>query len=184
MADVQSNDNQSELARGKSFLRLYQTNERRLYGFILALVPNWSEADDLMQETATVMWSKFDEFELGTDFAAWALCIARYQVMNHRKKKRIQKVRFSDQTVEAVAERMISATENLDDFRDALQDCLKKLSERDQQLIHLRYELNATTRTVAERIGHSIDAVYKALNRIHIQLLHCIRRTLSMEESI
>lgn len=184
MADVQSNDNQSEMARGISFLRLYQTNERRLYGFILALVPDWSEADDLMQETATVMWSKFDEFELGTDFAAWALCIARYQVMNHRKKKRTQKVRFSDQTVEAIAERMISATENLDDFRDVLQDCLKKLSERDQQLIHLRYELNATTRTVAERIGHGIDAVYKALNRIHIQLLHCIRRTLSMEESI
>jgi RNA polymerase sigma-70 factor (ECF subfamily) len=184
MAELYSNDNRSEMARGHSFLRLYQTNERRIYGFILALVPDWSEADDLMQETARVMWSKFDEFEPGTDFAAWAFCIARYQVMNHRKRKRTQKVQFSDQTVEAVAERVISATDNLDDIRDALKECLKKLSERDQQLIRSRYDLNASTRTVAEHIGRSIDAVYKSLNRIHSQLLRCIRRTLEMEGSL
>jgi RNA polymerase sigma-70 factor, ECF subfamily len=184
MAGLHSNDNRSEMSRGHSFLRLYQANERRVYGFILALVPDWSEADDLMQETTRVMWSKFDEFEPGTDFAAWALCIARYQVMNHRKKKRAQKVQFSDQTVEAVAERLVSAPDNLNDIRDALQDCLTKLSERDRQLIQLRYELNATPRTVAERIGRGIDAVYKALNRIHVQLLHCIRRTLDLEGSV
>ena len=130
------------------------------------------------------MWSKFDEFEPGTDFAAWALCVARYQVMNHRKKKRTQKVQFSDQTIEAVAERLVSSPDNLNDIRDALQDCLKKLAERDRELIQLRYEFNATTRSVAERIGRGVDAVYKALNRIHIQLLRCVRRTLELEESL
>ncbi len=165
------------------FLRLYQANERRIYGFILALVPNWSEAEDLLQETTAVMWSKFDQFTVGTDFAAWAMCIARYQIMNYRKKKRNQRVQFSDEVLAAIDGQVSITTTQLDVRRDALRDCLKKLSTRDRELVHLRYEYDATTKSVAERVGRGIDAVYKALNRIHVQLLHCIRRTLAMERS-
>lgn len=167
----------------QTFLRLYQANERRIYGFILALVPDWSEAEDLLQETTAVMWSKFDQFTVGTDFAAWAMCIARYQIMNYRKKKRNQRVLFSDEVLQAIEGQVSTAASQLDVRRDALRDCLKKLPERDRELVHLRYEYDATTKSVAERVGRGIDAVYKALNRIHVQLLHCIRRTLAMERS-
>jgi len=177
-------DELSDASRAQVFLRLYQANERRIYGFILALVPKWSEADDLLQETTIVMWSKFDRFEPGTDFAAWAMRIARYQIMNYRKKKRNQRVQFSDEVLEAIDGRVSAATTQLDTRRDALQACLKKLPARDRELINLRYEYDATTKSVAERVGRGIDAVYKALNRIHVQLFYCIRRTLAMERSI
>lgn len=170
-------------ADAQTFLRLYQANERRIYGFILALVPDWSEAEDLLQETTTVMWTKFDQFTVGTDFAAWAMRIARYQIMNYRKKKRNQRVQFSDEVLQAIDGQVSAATMQLDVRRDALRDCLKKLPARDRELVHLRYEYDATTKSVAERVGRGLDAVYKALNRIHVQLLHCIRRTLAMERS-
>ena len=172
------------MSRGRVFLRLYQANERRIYGFILALVPDWAQAEDLMQETTMVMWSKFGEFELGTDFAAWALCIAKYQVMNHRKRRRAQRIQFSDEVLEAIAERVCAATEHFDIRRDALRACLGKLAEKDQELLRLRYGLDATVKSVAERVGRGMDAVYKALNRIHVQLLHCIRRTLTTEDAV
>ncbi len=178
-----SNDNPSEASRGGVFLRLYQANERRIRGFILALVPDWSEAQDLMQETTMVMWSKFDEFTVGTDFTAWALSIARYQILNYRKKNRNGRVRFDDEVLEAIEDRVSDVVAGMDARRDALRACLRKLEERDRQLIRLRYEAGATTKSVAERVGRGIDAVYKALNRIHVQLLFCIRRTLSMEDS-
>jgi RNA polymerase sigma-70 factor (ECF subfamily) len=183
MSDCQPSDSLPDMTRGREFLRLYQANERRIFGFLLALVPQWSEAEDLLQETTMTMWSKFDTFEPGTDFAAWALCIARYRVMNHRRKKRNQRVQFSDEVLEAIDERVRGTAAELDALRDALGSCLRKLPERDRDLIHLRYEYGATTKSVAQRLGRSVDAVYKALNRIHIQLLYCIRRTLAMEES-
>ncbi|MBP7050053.1 MAG: sigma-70 family RNA polymerase sigma factor [Phycisphaerae bacterium] len=176
-------DNPSETSRGEVFLRLYQANERRIYGFILALVPDWSHAQDLMQETTMVLWSKFDEFAVGTDFTAWAMSIARYQILNDRKKNRNRTVRFDDEVLEAIEDRVVAAVADVDARRDALRACLQKLDEADRRLIRLRYETGATTRTVADRVGRGIDAVYKALNRIHVQLLFCIRRTLSMEES-
>ena len=130
-----------------------------------------------------VMWAKFDEFEPGTDFVAWALCIARYRVLNYRKKKQTEKVRFSNQTIEVLADQVVAVGDKQDDRRDALRKCLKKLKARDWKLLQLRYELGATTQSVAQRVGRGVDAVYKALNIIHIQLLHCIRRMLATEES-
>jgi RNA polymerase sigma-70 factor (ECF subfamily) len=180
--DPSDNDNASETSRGGVFLRLYQANERRIYGFILALVPNWSEAQDLMQETTMVLWSKFDEFQVGTDFTAWALSIARYQILNYRKKNRNSRVRFDDDVLEAIEDRVNAVVAQMDTRRDALRACLKRLEEQDRQLVALRYEAGATTRSVADRVGRGVDAVYKALNRIHVQLLFCIRRALSMEE--
>ena len=69
-------------------MRLYVVNERRIYGFIFALIHDWSAAEDILQDTAQVMWSKFDTFDPGTNFVAWALCIARYQVMDYRKRRK------------------------------------------------------------------------------------------------
>jgi len=182
MGSSSQKDNASETSRGEVFLRLYQASERRIRGFILALVPDWSQAQDLMQETTMVMWSKFDEFEVGTDFSAWALSVARYQILNYRRKNQNRTVRFDDSLLEAIDEEVSTTVAEMDVRRDALRACLKKLEDQDRQLIQLRYEPGATTRSVAERVGRGVDAVYKALNRIHVQLLFCIRRTLSMEE--
>jgi len=183
MTERQPTDCPGDMSRGREFLRLYQANERRIFGFILALVPQWSEAEDLLQETTMTLWSKFGTFAPGTAFAAWARCVARYRVMNHRKKKRHQHVQFSDEVLEVLDERVRSTAAELDMFRDALGRCLRKLPERDRELVHLRYEYDATTKSVAQRLGRSVDAVYKALNRIHVQLLYCIRRTLAAERS-
>ena len=47
-------------AKGKVFLRLFLQNERRLYAYVLALLPNRADADDVLQEASLVMWDKFD----------------------------------------------------------------------------------------------------------------------------
>lgn len=169
----------SSLQRGERFMRLLLANQQRIYGLILALVPNWNDADDIMQETSAVMWAKFDDYEAGTDFAAWGLRIARYQVMAFLKKQGRERRRFSDATLEEIADQIMAAREELDDRRDAVQQCLGKLPERDRQLIQLRYEPDATTKSAADRTGRSVHAVYKALNRIHGQLLDCIRQRLA-----
>jgi len=68
-------------------MRLFLASERRIHGFLLVLVPHWADVDDLLQDTAAVLWRKFDEFEPDCDFIAWALSIARFQVLNYRKKR-------------------------------------------------------------------------------------------------
>jgi RNA polymerase sigma-70 factor, ECF subfamily len=167
--------------RRERFLQLFLANERRIYAFILALVPSWSDADDLLQETSAVMWRKWDEFAPGTDFVAWALRIARYEVLSYRRRQVRDRTLFSDRTDELLADHAEAMGRAADARRDALEACLAKLSGRDRELIRLRYQPGATTQEAAERAGRSLKAVYKALNRIHEQLLMCIRKRLTVE---
>jgi RNA polymerase sigma-70 factor (ECF subfamily) len=64
----------------------------------------------------------------------------------------------------------------------ALRGCMKKLSERDRDLIELRYQEGASVKKVAQHVNRGVKGIYKSLNRIRWQLLECIRRSLVMED--
>ena len=67
--------------RHREFLRCFTANEAAIRAYVRRLVPLRSDADDVMQEVAVVLWEKFDEFREGGDFRAWALGVARFEVL-------------------------------------------------------------------------------------------------------
>jgi len=160
-------------------MRLYLQNQRRIYGLILALVPNGPDADDILQETCSVLWQKFDEFDPGTNVAAWSLRIAPYLVMAYYTAKRRQKARLSDETLDAVVERMASRSEREDARSVALDGCLGNLPEEDRRLIELRYRSGASVDEVARHSGKTLVGAYKALHRAHERLIQCMRGKLA-----
>ena len=177
-----SQDDSRRYTRDKQFLSLFMANERRIYNFILSLVGNYSDADDLMQETAVVMLSRFDEFESGGNFAAWGMQVARYKILNFRKRKGNKLRSFSSDSFEKILFQSEALIERDDERMRALQDCLLKLNDNDRRLISMRYENETTTKEVAERIGRSVEGLYQSLARIHRLLLQCINRTLAAWE--
>ena len=72
---------------GYDFGRLFVRDEARIYGYIRSLVVHRADAEDLLQETASVLWQKFHEFQPGSNFLAWAMSIARFQVRHFRRKE-------------------------------------------------------------------------------------------------
>ncbi len=50
------------------------------------LLANRQQAQDVMQETNLVLWCTADQFQPGTNFAAWMMKVAYYQVLDHRRK--------------------------------------------------------------------------------------------------
>src|SRR5215472_1362444 len=181
MLETRNGSQQSKPRREAQFMRLFLENEKRIFGFILTLVPHWTDAEDVFQETAGVLWDKFDDFRLDGDFLSWALTVARFQVLNYRKKRQRSRVRFGDQTIEALADSTIAFAESSDRRQDALLHCLTRLNNQDRELIQLRYTAGASTQGVAATVGRSVHAVYKALNRIHTRLLSCMRQYLDTE---
>ena len=77
-------------SQGKLFLRVFLENERRLYAYILTLVANHADAEDVLQEASLVMWDKFDEEHPPDNFVAWACRIAYFKVLDFSKKRRAQ----------------------------------------------------------------------------------------------
>jgi DNA-directed RNA polymerase specialized sigma24 family protein len=42
----------------RQFIRLMTKHERLVYGYILSLVPNWADADEILQETNIRLWEE------------------------------------------------------------------------------------------------------------------------------
>jgi RNA polymerase sigma-70 factor, ECF subfamily len=83
--------------------------------------------------------------------------------------------------VQQLAENAAATADLTDRRQEALEQCLKKLADDDQALLRRRYESGAAVRAVAADLGRSVQAVYRALNRIHLALLDCIQRALRAE---
>jgi RNA polymerase sigma-70 factor (ECF subfamily) len=177
-----TNPTQEPDERTRRFVRLLTTLQRPLYLYIRTLMSNPADVDEVYQQTNMVMWEKFDQFEEGTNFKAWAFRISRFEVYNHRSRRNKGGVRYSD----ALLEHLSQEAEELSYFADArahaLDDCLERLPDRDRDLIRRRFGVGADGQTVAAQLGRPIRWVYKAVARIRKSLVDCVDRKMTHEE--
>ena len=168
--------------RTEEFVSLQMRHQQRILSFILTLVPEWADAEDILQETGLVLWQKFADFETGSDFVRWANQVAYFEVLKFRKRRAADRLEFSEQTLDKVRATAVAMSGPLQDERDALQTCLGKLSPVDRDLVDRCYGDRGTVKSVALEVDRPVGAVYKSLQRIRGKLLNCVRRVLSAEE--
>jgi RNA polymerase sigma-70 factor (ECF subfamily) len=161
------------------FIELYSRFQPRIFLFILSLIPNRTDAEDVLSETSLVLWRKFPEFEPGTDFRAWAFEIASRRAKAYWEKSGQQKMRPSDAFLKRVAEAAGTMPDDRQARLEALERCKGKLPSQDQDLLRRRYQPSATAASVAAAVGRSEGGVHKAVARIRQALLECITRTLA-----
>ena len=169
-----SGPNLNETESRKRLMALMTRHQRQIFAYIYTLVPDRHDAEDLLQETSLVICEKFEEFTPGTDFVAWACQIAWWRIRYSRQKFARSKVIFDDDVLESVAHTASTMREELDDRHEALAACLQKLAARDRELVLTRYEPGCGVAEAAERTGRSMDAAYKALNRLRKLLHDCV----------
>src|SRR5437879_12865989 len=75
-------------AKGKLFLAQFLKAERRIFAYILTLLPHRADAEDLLQQVSLIMWEKFDAQAPPEDFAAWGSRIAYFKIRDYRRTLR------------------------------------------------------------------------------------------------
>lgn len=166
--------------RTLEFLKLFVRHEQEIYAYILALVPNVHDADDLFQEGMTVMWKKFDQFQSGTNFAGWGVKIMRYQILDYRRKlARSKRVLIDDSLFDVLMDYIPSIQNELAERIDALGKCQTLLDNRFKKIIKMRYERNTPVEEIASYLKLSRRHIYHILGKINGMLLKCMRRTMS-----
>src|SRR5262249_46237430 len=119
-----------------------------------------------------------DQFEPGTNFLAWGCQIARLEVAAFRKRNR-HRLLMSDALVGAVAVKAEACNDSLESRNRYLAECLQRLRPRDPALLRDRYFDGSSVESLSQRTGRTIDAVYKALQRIRRQLFECVEQAAS-----
>lgn len=169
-----------ESAENMEFVRLLTGQQRQLYLYIIALLPNPADVDDVLQATNMVLWSKADEFEPGSDFGAWARQVAYFEVLAFRKRKRQGRLLFNTNLLDVMAAEWEDTADRLEARRQALETCLEKLRPKDRDLLAKRYGSGNTVLEIAGQVSRPVKSIYRSLERMRMTLLECIRRQLTV----
>jgi RNA polymerase sigma-70 factor (ECF subfamily) len=160
------------------FMRLFLVHEPEILRSVLLFVPQRADARDIVQDTAVALWQHFSEYDPARPFVHWAVGFARIQVRRFLRSAH-RRAALSERAAEVLigAEEVPGACQERRDA--ALRECLGQLAPRQHEIIAGYYFHERSVETLAREHGCSIEALYKALQRIRQALLECISRKLA-----
>ncbi len=165
--------------QAEQFAALWAASQSTVAGFIRTLVPDYQQADEVMQRVAVTLVRKYDQYDQTRSFAAWAVGVAKFEVLYYRRERATDRHQFGDDIVEQIASRYEILAEEADPLRDALKLCLDKLAGRSREVVELRYKRGLSYGAIAAEMELSSGAVRMLLCRARDTLRRCIERRMS-----
>ena len=156
--------------------------QQRLYGYIFRRVANREQAREVLQQTNLMLCRKANDFEPGTNFNAWAITVAHYQVLSYRKTQARDRLVFTDEVFAVVAERE-DENEMHEKALRYLRSCLEAMSSENQLVIKLRYEGGFAMEQIAMKVGKKVGAVRVKLHRLRCSLRDCVQNQLQENQA-
>jgi RNA polymerase sigma-70 factor (ECF subfamily) len=166
----------SDSSRQERVVRLLAQTQERLTRYVVVLVPDWDLAQEVVQRTHVIAWRKSKDFRSETDdgFYRWVKQIAFYEARKQLASRAAGPLPLDPELADLIGTEVDEIEDDLEGRRAALAACIEKLPPREQELLRLRYWGLETIESLAEQLGRSAQALYKALQRIRQRLLDCI----------
>ena len=179
----QPNPSRDNIDRTADFVRLLSEHERRLKGYILSLVPNWTDAEEIFADTNARLWEQFDQYTPSKDFGSWGCTVAHYLVLAYRRRQQREKLRFSDSFIDSVAAASAESESDRDDRFHFLAKCLELLDAKSRQLVRAFYAGQEKVDEIAKRTDRTSASVYKSVSRSRHWLHKCVEDRLREDRS-
>ncbi len=159
------------------YVRLLISHQTNIRAYIISRMPGVTGVSDVLQETNLVLWKKREQFEIGSNFSAWAFAIARNKTLSHlRKLRRDQRPVLDEGLVEELSNEFAAESGELDAWFDALDGCVGKLTREQRSLLEFRYRSGRELQEYPSK--SSVGALRGRLHRIRAALRDCINSTL------
>ncbi|MEM9280235.1 MAG: sigma-70 family RNA polymerase sigma factor [Verrucomicrobiota bacterium] len=166
------------------FVALLTEHQLALRHYVASLLPGNPAVADVAQQANATIWKKRHDFDLSTNFKAWIFSIARYEVLNFRKKQARDHLVFSEEMEEVFTEELPARANELDHKREALQSCMQKLKPAERDLIQHRYFEGTPLNDYSATINRSVGSLKVTLHRIRNRLLRCVESKLATGKAV
>jgi len=164
------------------FFELWVKHQPSIYAYIVTLLNDPHGAEDVLQESAAVLWRKKEAYDGKCSFTTWACGVARLEAFRYLRDHRKRTLHLSETLLSDIASRLEAMlTEKptlVEDRRAALQQCLSQLSVSQRQILSMRYTDDLSVRSMATHLGTSATALHGKLRRLRDRLGACIRHRL------
>jgi RNA polymerase sigma-70 factor, ECF subfamily len=170
-----------DTSRHQQFAQQFIRHQDRVYGYIVTMLPNRHDAEDVFQQTSLILWQKWERFDPSRDFLAWACGIAHNEVRNFLRSHSHDRVVLSETMLQQLADLRIESQPILEPRRRALVDCMQKLDFLCREMLERCYANGASMKAVARQFRMTPNALYLRLRRIRRDLMECVHRATGEE---
>ena len=125
----------------EEFVEMLTEAQQKIHGFILKRLVDHHQTNEVLQLTNIVLCRKANDFQIGTNFMAWALTVANFQILSFRKNQSRERLIFSDRTFDQIIEEDGKRPDDTSFRLSHLNECLKKI---DQEKLLKEYQLKQT----------------------------------------
>lgn len=150
----------------KAFAEFYDEHVWRVYGFFGYRLRSREEAEDLTQltfERALKAWDRFDESHASAN--TWVMTIARNLLIDHYRRTVPPRESLSEGELSDPALLTPGPDEQRLGLSPDLEAALGTLSQRERELIALRFGAELTGPEIAGLMELSVDNVHQILSR-------------------
>lgn len=165
---------EDKIAKVQGLFLQYQPAIR---GYILSIIPDFSLADDVVQETFLVVTRKASTFELGSSFGAWARTIARYKALEAIRTRKFETL--SEEVLAALGTEDCGFAGETDERIALLRTCIDELAPQAKKSIRYRYEQDHLPPQIASLLGCTVPSVNVTLSRARSFLRECVERKMA-----
>jgi len=157
---------------------LITTHYDHLRRYIRTLLPHEEDAKDVLQEVCLSLSRKFSDYDRSRPFLPWACRFAYLHVLKFYEGQRPRRmVRLPIEVLELLARDREQEEPALAERLAALEECLKKLPDRDRRLIQARYVDRIPSEEIAGLFAQSRRTMFRNLERVRRALFECVDRS-------
>ena len=148
----------------EAFQRLYQNTDKTIYGFILSILRNPQDAEEIMQETYLKIWTSAAGYKSQGKPLAWMFTIARNLCyMKFRDQKREADIGLSDLSEGELGEFCPQIEDAADKM--VLKAALHILNEEERRIVLLHTTAGMKHREIAADLEMPLATVLSKYNR-------------------
>ena len=131
---------------------LYDRHSRMLYGVILRILRNRSEAEEVLQEVFVTVWNRAETYDVAVgSAAAWLVRIARNRAIDRLRSNTARLRAVESAPFELQSRENPEASASLSEQQRAVARALDAIPREQRELIEEAYYLGLTQSELAER---------------------------------
>lgn len=158
MAYISEKDLVKDLKSGKikAFDSLYYKYHKKLFAYILSIIKNWHDSEDLMQKIFITIWDKRENIDPEKSFNNYIFRIARNEIFDLIKKKAL-----TEYCYDYVLSNIPQKEEELDSKKiiEIMCSLIEKIPERRRQIFLMNRDMGLTYKQIAQQLGISENTV-------------------------
>jgi RNA polymerase sigma-70 factor (ECF subfamily) len=152
--------------------------------YVRSFTHDFHDAQDILQNVSMAVVRKYAEYDRNKPFVAWAIGIARNELLAYRRRKGVYRQFFDDESFEKIGQAFAEEDGNVNPVLEALQKCMKQVSEKSRRLLQLRYIEDLRYEDMAKTLNFSVGSVKVAMHRLRTALRDCVERRMNNARSM